>query len=203
MVYSSQHYQFRSSTSMGIHKITVISFFGGSTSGHAAIRDEYIDYDDITAYRYASGQGHVSGLKLSSPGSVISTPGTTGTSGTSGSNAVISVKASGTAARGTNCHFNLLINGTKVADKFVSTSETVYNFQTNMTAASIKNIGIQFDNDFYVASPLEDRNLKVTGVTIAGQTVNLLSSTITRPAKTEVVGTGLLVKTNGTLTIPK
>ncbi|NJK97859.1 MAG: hypothetical protein HC905_25770 [Bacteroidales bacterium] len=74
LVFSRQNYEFRKSNLLGIHKITFLSFFGGSSKEHASKQNEYIDFDNIRVFRYANGKGEIAGFKLSPAGYSMQIP---------------------------------------------------------------------------------------------------------------------------------
>ncbi len=92
-------------------------------------------------------------------------------------NAQIVLNLQGTAAAGTNAHFNLLIDGKKIGEGVAGTSAKDFAFSTNVTADQAHKIQIQYDNDATING--QDRNLIVNKITINGHAVNPTDSNVT------------------------
>jgi hypothetical protein len=79
--------------------------------------------------------------------------------------ASIVVRAQGQAAQGVDPHMIVSVNGTPIADTFVSSggfNDYAFNF---VTSGGPQEIVVQFDNDFF-NPPFEDRNLLVDNVRV-------------------------------------
>jgi Endoglucanase len=92
-------------------------------------------------------------------------------------NTQIVVNLQGTAAAGTNAHFNLLVDGKKVGEGVAGTSAKDFAFSTNVTADQAHKVQVQFDNDASING--QDRNLIVNKITINGHAVNATDSNVT------------------------
>ncbi|NJK93860.1 MAG: fibronectin type III domain-containing protein [Bacteroidales bacterium] len=74
LAFSKSTYRFRSNSGLATHKIIFHSFFGGSGSQYAAERDEYIDFDQFTAFTYNDNIDVPRGHQASSPGRTLILP---------------------------------------------------------------------------------------------------------------------------------
>ena len=92
-------------------------------------------------------------------------------------NAQIVLNLQGTAAAGTNAHFNLMIDGKKIGEGVAGTSAKDFAFSTNVTADQAHKIQIQYDNDATING--QDRNLIVNKISINGHAVNPTDSNVT------------------------
>ncbi|WP_431858569.1 carbohydrate-binding domain-containing protein [Azospirillum sp.] len=79
------------------------------------------------------------------------------------------VNAYGTAARGVNAHFNLLIDGVKVGEAMSGTTAKDYTFTTTLSTDQAHKVQVQYDNDGSAGN--QDRNLFVNKITINGKAV--------------------------------
>jgi len=78
----------------------------------------------------------------------------------------ITVTASCAAARNEFAKFTLYVDGKRVAEIDLTSEQSQDYRITARFASGERRIGIRFMNDFYVASPREDRNLYVHGVVL-------------------------------------
>ena len=92
-------------------------------------------------------------------------------------NTQIVLNLQGTAAAGTNAHFNLMVDGKKVGEGMAGTSAKDFAFSTNVTADQAHKVQVQFDNDASING--QDRNLIVNKITINGHAVNATDSNVT------------------------
>jgi len=189
LAFSSQHYQFRSVSSMGIHKIEFHSYFGGSGEQYSAVQNEYIDFDDLIVYKYKDGANIPRGLQTSAAGRQLELPGSiAGKSQLAVSSPVvaqtgktiISVTAYGVEVSKENAHMKVYSNGSLIGETFVSTAAKEYQFQAIVNADQISNVRVEYDNDYYNEATGADRNLIVKSVKVGTNSVDMAGASIVR-----------------------
>lgn len=75
--FQSDHYKYRTSLAPNtkIDRLMFVCFFGGGSSDFETERDEHIDFDKLTVWKYNdSVTGVTRGLNLSNPNTVLTTP---------------------------------------------------------------------------------------------------------------------------------
>ena len=150
-----------------VNKVTI--------NGHAiAPTDSIVSYDKgaLDGQNVVAGQAGLwwnGALVINAPASDFpaTTTGSTGTTTptapttTAGSSSIV-VNASGTAAGGTNAHFNVLVDGVKVGSAYAGTTAKDYTFTTNAATGVGHKVQVQYDND------TTGRDLFVNKLTVNG-----------------------------------
>ncbi|WP_353654378.1 carbohydrate-binding domain-containing protein [Azospirillum sp. A1-3] len=88
----------------------------------------------------------------------------------------ITVNASGSLAGGVNAHFKLLVDGQKIGEATVGTTDKPYSFTADLSAGQGHKIQVQYDNDTVING--QDRSLIVSKLAINGHTVSPTDSIV-------------------------
>lgn len=167
---------------IGVDRLVIETFFGGSSDFFAATRDEYIEVDDFFVFTYKDNVDVPRGNEMSPQGRIlilpdgsqsyditadVTPPESTPEPEPLPTSPYISIKAFGTEVAGENAHFNLLVNGDLIGETFVTSSSKNYVFSLNRESGPNDTVIIHFDNDYF-SQTLGDRNLFIESIDVDG-----------------------------------